>query len=228
MRRRAAGLLPRCAGAVLLAASCAPAQAAEGYLTLASSHAWRGVLLRDHPTLLLGVEQSFRQRWAVGGWAAGVDQAWPFGPAEGGVLAGAYLARDGSCGTRCAVRGSVSRYLYPGSRAHGWSELALSARWHERIGASLAIARADGSGRRSRTLEAFLEQPLGQRWTLSLLLGHTRYAGFGYQHAALELRRPLGSWQLSLGTQQGRVLPPDGSTRHRGRLFVALSRGFGR
>jgi len=203
------------------------ARALDGYVTLASSHQWRGVSLSDGPTMMLGAEQALAHDWAIGAWGAGVDRAWPFGVAKGKLLAGAYLARDWRCGEHCSGRMTLSRYLHPGSAPGGWSELAVSARWRERIGFNLAHGRSDDSGRSSRNIELFAEQPLGASWTGALLLGHTDYAGFGYRHAELELRRPLGRWQLSLGAWHGETAPPVGPDRQRGRVFVALSRGFG-
>ena len=206
--------------------SAQEAPAWHGYATLASSYTFRGVVLSDSPTWKVGAERQ-GTAWTVGAWGVGVERAWPYGEVENGWLAGAYLARDGGCGTRCRWRATFSRYVHPGSEPGGWTELSFAARWRERFGIQGAIARHDQpDGGSSRTLEAFVAQPLSDTIEAALTLGASDYDRYGYRHVELDVTRAWRRYSVSIGARYGEVRPPQARAESDTRLVAELGVSF--
>jgi len=183
-------------------------------------------VLSDSPTWKIGAERTGRD-WTIGAWGVGVDQAWPYGEVENGWLAGAYLARDGDCGSRCRWRATLSRYVYPGSDPGGWTELSFAARWRERFGIQGAIARHDQpSGDPSRTLEVFVAQPLSQTIEATLTVGASDYRRFDYRHVELDVARAWRRFSVSIGARYGEVRPYEERARTDTRLVAELTASF--
>jgi len=183
------------------AAAAAAAWQTNGYVTVASDYLYRGVsMLENGVSLQGGFETRADDAFVVGAWATNVDRQWGYARGSNERLeANLYTGFDAGCGSQCRMRVLVTGYVYSGPDAHDWQEVSASVSLRERIGATLSWSpRGLGIGARTRTVDAWLLQPLGRATSVEVAAGELWIEQRDYWFGRVGLMQRLDRWQLAL------------------------------
>lgn len=181
-------------------ASSAGAAQWNGYVSLASDYIFRGVSLVDGPSLQAGVEGRFADTFVAGAWAGNVDRQWLYDrPVSNHVELNVYAGVDVACGDPCRARFLVTSYQFPGPDAHDWVEATGSVALFERVGVSYSWSpHGLGSGTSTRTLDAWIVQPLARGTSLGFDGGKVWIGPFDYWFTRAGLSQRAGRFVFDL------------------------------
>lgn len=160
---------------------------------------YRGVALLDSgPSLQAGAEGRFGDAFVAGAWAANIDHQWLY---DSGVTdhleLNLYGGVDVGCGNGCRFRFIVTDYLFPGPATRDWQEATASVAFAGRVGASVSYSpHGLGSGDSTRTVEAWLVQPLTRALSVSFDVGRVWLGPRDYWYARGGISRRIGRWVL--------------------------------
>jgi uncharacterized protein (TIGR02001 family) len=172
-----------------------------GYATVASDSMFRGVSLVDGGLALqFGGEGRFDHGLVVGAWASRADYQWLYeGHLSGRVEANVYAGFDFACGSACRTRIVVSDYVFPGSDTNDWKEITASIGFFERFGASWSYSpHGLGSQESTRTVEAWVVQPLTRNTSIAADAGKVWLGSFPYWYTRVGASHRFGRWVVDV------------------------------
>lgn len=202
----------------------------SGYASVATDYRYRGVSLLDSgPALQGGIEGRFDDTWLFGADAARVDRQWTYHEAVPEHLqVELHAGADFGCGADCRARVLLTRYMLPGPGGRDWTEASVSLALFARTGVAYSYSQHGlGLPLRTRSAEAWFEQPLPAGAVLELSYGQVEVDRFDYGYARAGVSRRFGRVVADLALHwSDHALRRIASDEHATHAVLTLSTAF--